>query len=270
MTVEQLVEKYIDAWNRQDAAGILETMHSGAAYYDAFWMETCVGRDLSRSFEDSMREDPYRYERAGDIIETPSGCIFRYRAYNLLDRENTAPVIDGAEILTIRDGLILTVSDFYCSPLPAELAELAALVSKRHGLPTHTDSGLGALKALRVKCKLTDSLEKERLYLDPDISASQIAEFLDCTMEQLSVVISKEFGTTVEDMLDVRRIDCAKSMLRNSRESTDAIERVAKHCGFSSYSAFVDKFTEHVGVTPTEYFIARTSGPETQKNRLQH
>ena len=46
MELKELVEDYMDRWNRRDTAGLLSFMHKGAAYYDAFWRETCVGSDL--------------------------------------------------------------------------------------------------------------------------------------------------------------------------------------------------------------------------------
>ena len=253
MTPEQLVEKYINAWNRRDVESLLDLMHRGAAYYDAFWMESCVGSDLSRYLEDSMREEPYRYERIGDVITTPTGCVFRYRAYSRFVPDIAEPVFEGAEVLTLHDGRIVTVSDFYCIPHEAELREIADLAAKRHGLSRYTESGLSALKALRVRSRLSDSLEKDRMYLDPNITAAQLAEVLDCTLEQLSAVISSEFGTDIEALLDARRINCAKRQLQNTGNNEAAVRKVAKHCGFRSYRAFVDKFTDHVGVSPTDY-----------------
>ena len=253
MTPEQLVEKYIDAWNDRDLEGLLELMHRGAAYYDAFWMESCVGSDLPRYLEDSMREEPYRYERIGDVITTPTGCVFRYRALSRFASDASESVFQGAEVLTLHDGRIVTVSDFYCIPHEAELREIAGLAANRHGIPKHTESGLSALKVLRVKSRLSDGLEKDRMYLDPEITAAQLAEVLDCTLEQLSAVISREFGTDVDELLDARRVMCAKRQLQISGNDEAAIRQVARHCGFRSYRAFVDKFTDHVGVSPTDY-----------------
>ena len=59
MDIDELVEKYINAWNRSDVSGLLDLMHPGAAYHDAFWAETCVGRDLALYFRDAMEEEPF-------------------------------------------------------------------------------------------------------------------------------------------------------------------------------------------------------------------
>lgn len=260
MTIEQLVTHYIDAWNRRDVDRLLELMHPGAAYYDAFWMETCVGPHLRQYFKDSLREEPYRYEVTGDIITTPEGCVLRYHAYNRCDSMETEPVFQGAEVLTLRDGRVLTVSDFYCIPHREELEEIAGVVATRHGVPAFTDFGLGAFKALRVRTKLTDSFENTGMYLDPDITASQIAEALDCTLEQLSVVIEKEFGTSVDGLLDARRVDCAKRLLKGGRGDSDIVRTVASQCGFKSYRAFADAFTKIVGVDPVEYCAKARTG----------
>jgi hypothetical protein len=64
MRLEELAKKYVDARNRQDV-GVLELMHPGAAYYDAFWVKSCVGRDLAQWLQDSMDEKPKAHPSIG-------------------------------------------------------------------------------------------------------------------------------------------------------------------------------------------------------------
>ena len=251
--MDGLVEKYIDAWNRLDVPGLLDLMHPGAAYYDAFWAETCLGRDLALYFQDAMKEEPFWYERIGDTIRTENGVTFRYSAHLLSGSTVGEPVHVGAEILNVRNGKILTVTDIYCSSDESQLEEVAKLATHRHGLPRHVNSGLGALKMARIRANLSVSLEEDKAYLDPDITMSQLAEKIGCKLDQLAIVIEKEFGTSAGEFLDTQRVEYSRELLQVIPDDSDALERVAMSSGFQSVTEFSKKFAEIVGVTPKDY-----------------
>lgn len=213
MKTTEISERYLAAWNRRDVAELLACMHKGAAYYDAFWMESCVGRELPQYFQDSFDEEPYRYEQLGDTIDTETGVVFRYSAHDRQDSNFVKPFFFGAEVLTLRDGLILTVSDFYCDPNRSNLVELARLASKRHGLPNHTKSGLGAKKALRLRQSLSSLLERAEVDSSSPLTASQLADQIGCTVSQLLTVIDAEYGTHFEEILDRNRTIYARDVL---------------------------------------------------------
>jgi AraC-like DNA-binding protein len=58
------------------------------------------------------------------------------------------------------------------------------------------------------------------------------------------------FGETPYQHLVSRRVERAKTLLRNS---TIPVSAVALTVGFTTLSAFNARFREHTGVTPTEY-----------------
>ncbi|MCP5089952.1 MAG: nuclear transport factor 2 family protein, partial [Gammaproteobacteria bacterium] len=129
MDPEKLVESYISAWNRQDIDGLLELMHEGVAYYDAFWMESCVGRDAVQYIRDSFDRDEYRLQRVGNVTVVDDCVSFRYAAYAPTDLEFTQMLFNGAEVLNVRDDKIVTVSDFYCDTDQYSLREVTKLVA---------------------------------------------------------------------------------------------------------------------------------------------
>ncbi len=253
MDVDAIVKKYIDAWNKREVAGLLELMHPGAAYYDAFWAETCVGRDLAQYFQDAMDEESFWYEQIGSAIKTKRGVVFRYGAYQSAELTNGEAEHYGAEILVLTDGKILTVTDIYCSADSAYLEEVAELAERRHGLPSHTNSGLGALKAARIKDGLSISFKKDHVYLDPNITMSALADKLGCTIEQLSIVIENQFHAEFRDLLDAQRIDHAKGLLQNDPDGWRALDLVSSSAGFRSTKEFIERFAEIVGVTPKQF-----------------
>ena len=152
---EKLVEDYLNAWNRQDIEGVIALLHDGAAYYDAFWRESCVGRDLVRYIRDSWEDYTFFYRLVGDVIITDSGVAFRYNAHEPSDSKDGNGVFSGVEVLTVRDGKILTVSNHYCDPRRESIIELAELEAARHGESRYAKSGLSFLRYLRIKGRIS-------------------------------------------------------------------------------------------------------------------
>lgn len=253
MEPDQLVRKYIDAWNRQNVAAVLDLMHPGAAYYDGFWMESCVGRDLEQYFQDSMKEEPFWYEKVGETIITDNGVAYRYSVHQPTASDIGDPIFFGAELLSIEHGKILTVTDLYCSPNVSQLKEIALLAANRHGLTRHANAGFGALKAARIKANLISSLVDEKVYLDPEITLSQLARKVGCTLDQLALTVKSHLGLDLEQLLDSRRIEHAKSLLTTTANGPEHLARVAAASGFASLRAFSAKFVEFVGVAPADY-----------------
>lgn len=253
MDRDEIVKHYIDAWNELDVSGLLQLMHAGAAYHDAFWAEICVGPDLARYLQDAMDEEPYWFNKVGDTVGTENGVLFRYSAHDRSGSITDKPVLYGAEILNLRDGKILTVTDIYCSPFQCDLEELAVLAANRHGLPSYANSGLGALKVSRIKEGLAATVHQEQVFLDPNITLQQLAEKIGCTLEQLSIVIETQFGAEVGPFLDAQRVEFAKTLLEKNPNRADALELVATSSGFRSVRDFIEKFAEIVGVAPTDF-----------------
>jgi AraC-like DNA-binding protein len=229
-------------------------MHAGAAYYDAFWMETCVGHNLKQYFQDAMDDEPFWYLQIGETIKTRNGVVFRYSAHCSADSIAGEPLYYGAEILEILDNKILTVTDMYCSPDRSNLIEIAELASKRHGLTSFANSGLGALKAARIKANLSVKNDKEQFYRDPDITISRLAEEIGCTLQQLSAVLESQFGASFGAFVDTRRVEYAKELLQHSSDDPDILEKVATSAGFRSLVEFRRTFGKVVGVTPATFF----------------
>lgn len=200
MNIGRIVERYIAAWNQGDVDDLLALMHKGAAYYDAFWMETCVGRDLPQYFQDIFDDEPFWYQQLGDLITTESGVVFRYRTYDRADTDLGEPIYDGAEVLNLRDGLILTVSDFYCDPRRSSLQEVATLAATRHGVASHTRSGLGAARFLHLKARLAAVVDADQARSRSSLTLSQLADQIGCPVNQLLKVIDAEYGTKLSEL----------------------------------------------------------------------
>jgi len=176
MDSEKLAGRYFAAWNEKDVPELLGLMHPEASYYDAFWQETCSGRHLSKFFATNFALDLRWYNPNGDILPTPNGLVARYTAFEVDDRQGLAPLFNGAEVFTLSDGLIMTVSDYYCDPNPVDLTEIAMLAEGQHGRTNVVQRGLGARTSGRIKRRLAELATDWNVILDTSLTVTKLAE----------------------------------------------------------------------------------------------
>ena len=195
MTQADLVKQYFSAWNDHDVDAVLALMHSGAAMYDAFWLEACVGKNIRQYLCNGFEDEPFFYALVGDVIDTDSGVVYRYSAHRDSPANDDNFVYEGAVVLTLRDGLILTVSDFYCSPNPDDLTEVAQLVSQRHGVPRHADHGFSAYRHMRLRNLLAKFVDQDQNNASASMTIAEVADEIGCSTQQLLNAIDAQFGT---------------------------------------------------------------------------
>jgi len=252
MDLHKLVEAYVDAWNQQDVDKVLALMHKGAAYYDAFWMETCVGKDLADYFRACFEIDNFYYKIVGDPVVVNDGVAYRYSTHDHGDPDG--PVLFyGTSVLIVRDGKILTDSEFYSSPNKEDLEEICRMAERRHGVPKYAEAGLGAWKISAYRKELSTLMDDDQLFLDPDLTLLKVAEQLRCTAEQLSYVLRTEFQMNFEKFLNQRRAQFARHLLIEESDGPDLVSRVAAMVGFRSVDEFGAAFRNLFGVSPAEF-----------------
>jgi AraC-like DNA-binding protein len=250
MDPERLVDDYNAAWNSREADRLLALMDKRAAYYDAFWMEYVSGRDLAQYLRDSMEDESYWYQRVGQVLLVSNGVVCRYSASEHLGDGQGDFLFQGAEVFSFRSGKIITISDYYCSPLEKDLEEVALYAARHHGETRQAEAGLSALRALRFRRRLLDVVLDQQIYLDPDLSQSGLAAMVGCSVEHLTQVIDSEFGTNFHNFVDRYRINHAKQLMLGNGSD---LANVAKESGYPTEDEFVRAFKRISGQTPTEF-----------------
>lgn len=253
MDLTRLVDAYNAAWNAQDVDRLLALMDKRAAYYDAFWMEYVSGRDLGQYLHDSFEDENLWYERVGDIIPVENGCVCNYSASDHAGDGPGEYLFSGAEVITMRDDRIVTVSDFYCNPTPSVLQEVSLHAARHHGETRQAESGLSALRALRFRRLLLDVILDQKTYLDAGLTQAGLAAQVGCSVEHLTQVITNEFGTNFHNFVDRYRINHARQLLRSNGARLEDLERVARDSGYQSAEELERAFRRITGETPAEY-----------------
>ena len=126
----------------------------------------------------------------------------------------------------------------------ASMASFYELLSKLEAIERRDN-------AKHVPKKITLAMEHmQNSFSDPLFSISSLAESLEISTAYLRREFSRAYGKSPISFLIELRIGNAKNLLQSEYLS---IEQIAKQCGFSSASYFVQVFHKTVGVSPSKY-----------------
>jgi hypothetical protein len=201
MDQDEIVNRFIEAWNQKDVSNLLGLMHPQASFYDAFWQESCSGRYLAEYLSTSFEYEGYRYRLADEIIRIPNGFIARYEALHRDDDLGLVPVFKGTDILTVVDGMIMTVSDYYCDPTPTALIEVSMLAEGQHGRANVIERGLGTSTANGSRARHATTIMIEAA--NGDVRFDVISE--QCGFEsikELNDAFQKTFDLTADEYME--------------------------------------------------------------------
>jgi AraC-like DNA-binding protein len=255
MASQALIDSLIDAWNRRSVADVLKLMDPQGSYHDAFWGETCSGRDLVRYLDIQFSDETLWYEQDGDTILLPHGVIVRYFAYDRQDPGKRQLVYRGAEVITVSNGLITGISDFYCDPDPVQLAEMAMKIERRRNESKVAELGLSEKTSATIRRRLREVSEDPSVFTDPELSTRRLAGRVGCTAAHLVHVLEEELGTSVAEFVRTRRAKYAASLLSDAGGAAPSTEEIARQSGFADvdeleaafeavYKRTIDEFRE--------------------------
>lgn len=101
--------------------------------------------------------------------------------------------------------------------------------------------------------KIKQSMEQEKVYLNPKLSLKYLAKHLAIKTHHLSQVINQELHLSFPDLVNSYRIKEARRKLISPENKRLTIEAIAYETGFSSTSAFNAAFKKLTGTTPSKY-----------------
>lgn len=254
MDLEKFVDDYIDAWNRRDLDGLLGFFCDDGAIFDSFWMETSAGEDLPQYFETMIEEEPYWIQRVGDLIPIDEGVIFRYAGHEITDSGPGQLAFNGAEVMLLRDGKIANISDFYCDPRRVALEEVAKWATVHHGRLRTLGAGLAAVKASRYRDKLFTLMDGDKAFLNPNLTAMEVADRIGCSVDHLNQVVIAEMGASFYSFLDKQRAHYARQLLLRASDDPDYLYDVSSRAGFRTFDNFVRSFDRFFSTRPQDFY----------------
>jgi AraC-like DNA-binding protein len=108
-------------------------------------------------------------------------------------------------------------------------------------------------EAAEIKSRLVRAMEVDRLYLDPELSLSDLVTRIGATRNQVSYVINTHLGKNFYDFVNEYRVREVVRQMNEKAAEDLKITAIAFDAGFNSKPAFNLVFKKHTGLTPSEY-----------------
>ncbi len=131
-------------------------------------------------------------------------------------------------------------------PTEKELNEILPTKYKKASLPEE--------QATQIDERLNTIMSQEKPYLNPKLSLSDLAEFIDVTTNQLSQFLNEHRRKNFYDYLNHYRLQAFLERKKQMEYDHYNILGLAYECGFNSKTTFNTFFKKILRASPTEYF----------------
>ncbi|WP_299500158.1 AraC family transcriptional regulator [uncultured Roseobacter sp.] len=111
-------------------------------------------------------------------------------------------------------------------------------------------SGLDHARLARIAAKIEQTMARDKLYQNPDLSLWDLSEKIGAKRHYVSQALNDKIGHSFFDYVNTFRIDDAKRQLLSTESSILAI---TYDVGFNSRSVFYRAFKQEVGMTPSQF-----------------
>jgi len=181
-----------------------------------------------------LREDITNYRKNGEeyVCKLVIHPIFN-RGHELTNF--IAFEVDGSEVKNADDLPIMQIRDKYQS------------------------SSLKGVEEVKLYAQLRTLMEREKIYLDPNLTLRDAADRLMTNTKYLSQVVNHQAGCNFQQFVNNFRISEAKHKIGNEEFENLTLYGIALQCGFKNKSTFYKVFKEITNMTPREHLIARNN-----------
>jgi AraC-like DNA-binding protein len=101
--------------------------------------------------------------------------------------------------------------------------------------------------------KLTQHIEQERSFLDPELTAGRLADELGLTENRLSAVLNDGMQTSFYDLVARYRLAEFERLARDAKNRGKSVLELAYAAGFNSKASFYRLFRRSHGTTPSAF-----------------
>ncbi len=104
---------------------------------------------------------------------------------------------------------------------------------------------------------IAQALQTDRVYLNPTLTAKELAQQLGLSQAHLSAVVNQYFQKSFRELINDYRIEEVKQKLQDSDYEHLSILGIALESGFNSEASFYRIFKKNTGLTPKAYLMDR-------------
>ncbi|MCI5081883.1 MAG: PAS domain-containing protein [Saprospiraceae bacterium] len=117
----------------------------------------------------------------------------------------------------------------------------------------YSSSSLKGVEEVKLYFRLRSIVEREKLFLNPNLSLKEVADKIATNTKYLSQVVNHHAGCNFQNFINGYRVDEAKKKIVSNDFRHLTLYGVALQCGFKNKSTFYKVFKEVTGHTPKEY-----------------
>ena len=117
----------------------------------------------------------------------------------------------------------------------------------------YSSSPLTNRQELELFSNLLTLVEKDKLYLNPNLKMSELAKSLGTNTRYLSQVVNHQTGENLAKFINRYRVEETKLKMMNRDYNYLTTFAIANMSGFNTKSTFYKSFKEIEGMTPLEY-----------------
>lgn len=150
---------------------------------------------------------------------------------------------------------LILQSDFIKSNVNDELYSDAPIIQNDNNIEKkkYSKSGLTGVMADNLHSELIKLMDTEKIYLESELSLSELANRLNTLPNYLSQVINEKEGKNFYDYINTLRIEEFKRLISIPDNQKYTILSLCYECGFNSKSSFNKSFKKITGQSPTVY-----------------
>ncbi|KAB2807385.1 AraC family transcriptional regulator [Phaeocystidibacter luteus] len=160
------------------------------------------------------------------------------------------------QFITMSESGIRVYNVFHDEISPAADIETGAANASNIDQPTKIDSARNDLDTLKEQ--LSNEMKESKLYQNPRLTLTDVAESLNTTTKSVSEVVNQGFGMNFNDYVNAYRVEAVKAKLEAQEHLNHTLLGIAIDCGFNSKATFNRAFKKHCGISPME-FLNRTN-----------
>lgn len=167
-------------------------------------------------------------------------------------------ILFGTGYLTICSYLLINPSVLYGLPYlnRASKAPEKIIIQQEEAIVPHADYEL-------LSKELTRHFEEKQLYLQKNLSLSQVSVSLDISPRNISFLLNSHIGLRFNDFVNGYRLKYVLQKIEEGYLEEFTLDSLSKEAGFSNYRTFHRAFQKAYVVTPIEYI---EQGKSAKKN----
>ena len=113
---------------------------------------------------------------------------------------------------------------------------------------------------VKLNKQLIEFIEREKPYLNPELSLQDLCQMTGMTRHQLSAVINQVHRVNFYEFINAYRVSEVKQLMKEPSNRNLKLISIAYDAGFNSKASFNRIFKQKTGITPSQYFEKEVTG----------